>query len=143
MSRPQRSFAKPHLGRDGFTRTQLMIIVGPRLENDFHWYALHDLHIIARRVLGRQKTKAGATGAGNAIDRAVIFASVSIDFDGHVLTGSHVAQLRFFEVRRHPDVVEINDLHQFLTGSDVLADFDGAVADNSVYGSNDLGVLQV
>ena len=55
----------------------------------------------------------------------------------------HLPKLRFFEVRRDPNVVEINDLHQFLAGSDVLPDFHGTIADDAVHRGNNFCVLQV
>ena len=120
-----------------------MIAVFSRIEHDLHRNPLHDLHVIAGGILGRQQAETGAAGAGNAIDLALVAFSVGIDFDRDPLADFHIAKLGFLEVGGDPDIVERNDLHQFLAGGDVLADFDGAVADYACDRSNDFGVLQI
>ena len=63
-----------------------MIVVRAGIEDNLHRYALHNLHIVSRGILGRQKAEAGAAGAGDTVDFAVIFAAVGIDLDGDALS---------------------------------------------------------
>ena len=55
----------------------------------------------------------------------------------------HFAQLVFFEVGRDPDVVEVDDLHQLLSGRNILSDFDGAIADDPAHWRDNFCVLQI
>src|SRR5579864_4248961 len=143
MSRPLRSFANPDLGGYRFAGAQLVLLVRPRIEHDLDRNALHNLDIVSGGVLWRQEAEARAAGSGNAVDFSVVLSAIRIDFNGDLLSRPHVAELRLLKVPRNPNVVKIDDLHQFLTRSDVLADFDGAVADETIHGRDDLGVLQV
>ena len=59
------------------------------------------------------------------------------------LSGPHVAKLVFLEVGGHPDVVQVDDLHQFLADLDILADFDRAIADDAADRSHQPRVLQI
>src|SRR5579859_6206754 len=138
-----RSFANPDLGSNGFAGPQLMVVVGARVENNLHGDALHDLHVISRSILRRQEAKAGSTRARDAVYLAIVLSSVGVKFDRDSLSGAHVTQLSFFEVGGNPDVVKIDDLHEFLAWSYILANFDGAIADDAAHGRNDLCVLQV
>ncbi len=136
-------YANPDLGRHRHAGTQLVIVVRARIEHDLDRNALHDFHVVSGGIFRRQQAEAGAAGAGDAVHLAVVGSAVGVDVDGDALADLHFAQLRFFEVGGDPNVVEIDDLHQFLAGSDVLPDFDGAIADDAVHRGNDLGVLQV
>ena len=79
-----------------------------RLEHDLHRHALHDLHEVAGRVLRRQQAEARAGRAGDAVDVPVNsrppYASTLIR---RRWPGRMSRQLRFLEVRRHPDIVEL------------------------------------
>ena len=88
-----------------------MIVVLARIEDDLHRNALHDFHIVASRILRRQQAEARAAGAGDAIHFAVVFSAVGVDFNRDALADLHFAELRLFEIRGDPDVVEIDDLH--------------------------------
>src|SRR5579859_6927265 len=120
-----------------------MIVVRAWIEVNLYRNALHHFDVISCGILRRQQAEARAAGAGNAVHFAAVFAPVSVNFDGDGLSWSHIPQLSYFEVRGDPDVVEVNDFHQLLSGSHILAYLDGAVADDSIHGSDNLGVLQV
>src|SRR3982074_3353328 len=47
------SLANPDLGDDRHTGAQLAIIVLSRIEHDFDWNALHNLHVVSGRILRR------------------------------------------------------------------------------------------
>src|SRR4029077_3472007 len=142
-SRTTHSFANPDLGCDGFAGAQLVVIVGPRIQIDFHGNALHYFDVVASRIFGWQKAEARAACPGDAVNFAIVLAAVGVDFDSDTLIGAHIAELRLFEVGGDPHVVEVDDLHEFLPGRDVLADFDGAVADYAIHRRDHFGVLQV
>src|SRR5207302_2971686 len=90
-----------------------------------------------------QEAEACTTGAGEAIDFSFVSFSVGVDVDGDRLADFHLTKLGLFEVGRDPDVVERDDLHQFLAGGDVLSDFDGAIADDAGNRRCDFRVLQI
>ena len=94
-----------------------MIVVLSRIKHDLHRNALHDFHVVAGGIFRRQQAEARAAGAGDAFDLAVVAASVRVHIDRDALPDLHLPQLRFFEVGGDPDVVKIDDLHQFLTGA--------------------------
>src|ERR1039457_6803264 len=51
--------------------------------------------------------------------------------------GTHVAQLRFLVVRRHPHVVDLDDGEQRLPGLDDLADVDAVLGHDAAHRSRD------
>ena len=83
-----------------------MILVFARIEHDFYGNALHHFHVIAGGIFRRQQTEACAAGSGDAVDVSFIFAAIGVDFDGHALPGRIFCELRFFEVRGDPYVVD-------------------------------------
>ncbi len=120
-----------------------MIVIRAGIQHDLDWNALHHFHVVSSGVFGGQQAETSSAGSGNAVYFAVIGSAVGVDFDGDPLANLHLPQLGFFEVRRDPNVVEIDDLHQFLAGSDVLPDFHGPIADDAVHWGDDFCVLQV
>ena len=120
-----------------------MIVVGTGVEHNLDRHALHDFHIVARSILRRQQAEACAAGASDAVDLAVVLASIGIDLNGDALARLHVAQLGFLEVGGNPDVIEIDHFHQFLPRNDVLPDLDRAVADDPVHRSDHFRVVEI
>src|SRR4029450_8378343 len=57
-------------GGDGHARTQRAVCRLLLVEHDLDRHALHHLHIVAGRVLGRQHAELGAGGTSNALDLA-------------------------------------------------------------------------
>src|SRR6202050_2334125 len=139
----QRSFVDPDLGIDRHSGAQVVILVFSRIEDDLHRNALHDFYIGAGIILGRQQAETGTAGAGDAINLAFVASSVGIHVHGYRLAYSHVTQLGLLVISGNPNIVERNDLHQFLARNDVLADFDGAIADYPCHWSHNFGVLQI
>src|SRR5579864_3579206 len=131
-SPPPNSLPNPHLGFDRHPGAQQVIFVFSRIEDDFYRDSLHNFYIVSSGILGRKQAEAGAAGAGDAIDLAIIFSAVRVNLNGDQLTYSHIAKLRLFEVGGYPNVIQRDQLHELLSRRDVLADFDGAVADNAI-----------
>src|ERR1700685_861323 len=137
------SLTDPDFGFHRHAGAEFVVFISSRLEHNLDRNALHHFHVVASGIFGRQQAEAGAAGAGDAIDFTLVIASGRIYFDVDFLTDFHLTQLRLFKVGGNPDVFERNNLHQFLAGSDILPDLDGAVADHAIDGSNDFCVLQV
>src|ERR1700730_6004646 len=90
---------------------------------DSHWDPLHNLHVISGRVLWRQQAEY-RTGATTEVGYMRFPRSpIGINLDVYRLPRPHVFKLRLFEVGGHPDVIEGNDIYEFLPDTDVLADF--------------------
>ena len=121
-----------------------MIVVRPGIKHDFDRDALHDLHIVASRIFRGQQAEARAAGARRRCRPCPCICARWRRLRCVTRCPAFISRkLRFLEVGGNPDVVEIDDLHQLLPGSDILPDLDGAIADDAVDRSNDFGVLQV
>ena len=55
----------------------------------------------------------------------------------------HSGQLRFFEIRRHPDLVGFGYEHQGLSRLDARAELDGTLADDAIGRRIDFRIAQV
>src|ERR1051326_7592793 len=85
------------------------------VENYLHGHTLHDLYVVAGRVLRRQQTEARAGSGLNAVDMSFEnFIRIRIDGDLGGLTWPHVSDLVLFEIRGHPHVTRY-DRHQWLS----------------------------
>jgi hypothetical protein len=93
------------------------------VEHDLDRNPLHYLDVIARRILGWQQAVEGPARAGNIKNVTVVGSAVGVYGYSGGLTRAHVPQLRFFEIRCHPDVLTVqgDDSHQLLPYRDVLA----------------------
>src|SRR6266699_3641838 len=100
-------------------------------------YTLNYLHVIAGRVFGRQQTEYRTRASGDALDMARISAPIRVDIDLNRVTGSHVPELRLFEIRGYPDVIQWHDGHQLLSRRDVLPGLRGSLGDNAIHWRND------
>lgn len=67
--------------------------------------------------------------------------SINLYFDS--MARPHVFKLCLFEVGRHPDIVEGNDVHEFLSDAHVLADFRSLPPNNSIHGRADHGIAEI
>jgi hypothetical protein len=112
------------------------------IEIDSHRHPLHDLYVVSGRVFRGQQAEHG-TGPAPEVGY-VCFPATAVRIDLYLdwLTGFHVLKLRFFEVGRHPDIVEGNDVHEFLSDAHVLADFGSFPPNNSVHGRADHGIAE-
>ena len=131
------------LGSTDIPGPQHVLFGFSRIENDLHRNTLHNFHIIAGGVFRRQQAEQRAAGPGNAFHLAFIFFAVGVDRNGDALSRPHFAQLVLFEIGRDPDVVKVDDLHQLLPDGNVLPDFHGAIADDSIHRRDNLCVLQI
>src|SRR5260370_21697285 len=69
--------------------------------------------------------------------------AVRIDLYVDPLAWRHVLKLSLLEVGSHPDIIERDDIHQFLSDAYVLADFRGLFPDNSGHRRANHGIAQV
>ena len=97
---------------------QKMIGVLTRLEKDSNWQTLHDLDVVAGRILGWQQAKAIAARARHVLDVTVIVPAEGVNVDRDPLAALHMGELRFFKIRGHPDVIGLGPEHQGLSGLD-------------------------
>src|SRR4029077_595231 len=70
-------------------------------------------------------------------------ATEGINMNAHRLTRTHVLELSFLEVCRHPDIVKGNDGKQTLSWLNSLAEFDGFAANDSADRSIDFRVAEI
>src|SRR5258708_34108990 len=91
---------------------QKMMWILSALEQDSDRQPLHDFHVVASRILGRQKAEAIAAGTGHVFDVTAVVSTEGIDVDRDPFAMMHPGQLRFFEIRRHPDFVGFGSEHQ-------------------------------
>ena len=76
---------------------------------------------------------------------SVRFPGLAVRIDLYVdrLARPHVLKLSLFEVGSHPDIIQRDDIHQFLSDAYVLADFRGLLPDNSGHRRANHGIAQV
>src|SRR5215472_14234327 len=114
------------------------------VEPDEHRHALHDLHEVPARVIGREESETSAGSAGQALHATGELAPAEgIDPHRGLLAGLHLADLVLLEVGNHPDVLERHQRHHRPVGRDELALLDGAAADDAVHRRAHLGVAAV
>src|SRR5229473_4774320 len=118
----------------------LRILVG--IETNPHWEPLNNFDKVAAGIFRGQKAEQGSGGTREILDRPSVVATESVNMNVHRLTRTHVLELGFFEVRRHPDVVNRNDGKQTLSWLNPLAEFDGFASDDTTDGSVDFGISQ-
>src|ERR1700756_2439450 len=106
----------------------LRILVG--IETNPHWEPLNDFDKVAASIFRWQKTEQRSRGAREILDSPSVVATERINMDIHRLTRAHVYELSFFEVGRHPDIVNGNDGKQTLSWLNPLPEFDGFTAYN-------------
>ena len=113
------------------------------IKSDLYRNALHHLDVVAGGIFRWKQAEKRPAGSSDALHVSVVLLPVSVHRDGRPLSWPHVAQLAFLEVGGHPDVVQVNDLHQFLADLHILANFNCPVTHDSADRSNHVGVLQV
>src|SRR5579859_4411574 len=122
----------PDLGFNRHARPQHVLAGLSGVEGDLCWNSLYDFDEVSGCILRRQKAGHRTAGSGDTLQMAFVVLPGRVHMNGDGLAGAHVAQLGLFEIRRDPDVVKIDDAHQFLPGLHVLADFHSAAGDNAV-----------
>src|SRR5262249_40861236 len=88
----------PHGRNHRHSRSELIQSRLVSVESDTHGQALHDLHVIAGRIFGRQDAVASARGSRETLDGSFEIASERVNADRYLLTGVHSLQLGFFEI---------------------------------------------
>ena len=84
--------------------TEHLLDVRLLIERDLDRHALHDFDEVAGRVFRRQQTETRAAPGLDAIDVAAQRARrIGVDFHFRRLPRPHVSELRFLEIRGHPD----------------------------------------
>jgi len=127
----------------GHPGAQRQILVLARVEIDNHGNPLHHLDVIAGGVFRGQQAETCPAGARETADMATVSAAVGVHSQGHALAHLHVLELGFLEVGHYPDVAQIDDRQQQLSGFDVLAGFDRFARHDSRTGRLDSGVFKV
>jgi len=117
--------------------------VGVRFENQLHWYALHDLYVIASCILGRQQAEARTGRTADRVDVAVEFVAVCIHVALALLPHLHLLELCLFEIGGDPEIVEVDDGDQGLPGLHNLPGLNGALADDTREWCAHSGVLEI
>src|SRR6266566_3666784 len=119
----------------------LRILVG--IETNPHWKPLNYFDKVAAGIFRRQKAEQRSCGAREILDRPSVVATERINMNVHGLTRAHVFELSFFEVCRHPDIVNGNDGKQTLSWLNPLAEFDGFASNDTTDRSVDFGIAQI
>ena len=114
-------------------------------EIDSNRQPLHDLHEVARGILGRQQREGLAGAHGETGDPALEFATtaVHVDLAAHPLADPQIGELGLLEVGVDPDLGERPDSHQVLPGLNVVAGIDVAPGDHAVDFGNDVAIAKV
>src|SRR6266849_5443468 len=119
----------------------LRILVG--IETNPHWKPLNYFDKVAAGIFRRQKAEQRSGGAREILDRPSVVATERINMNVHGLTRAHVFELSFFEVCRHPDIVNGNDGKQTLSWLNPLAEFDGFAAYDAADGGIDFRIAKI
>src|SRR3954452_7761694 len=104
---------------------------------------MHHLDVVAGGVLRREETEARTSGAPDRVDMAIEVGAVGINCALGFLTRMHLLELRFLEVRCDPEVVEVDDRDEGLSGLYDLAGLNSAFAHDAGEGRTNSGVLQI
>src|SRR6185503_21306718 len=110
----------------------LRVLTG--IETDANRNALHDLDVVAGRIVGRQQAESRAGRRGQTLNLSIErLATVRVSTNRDALAGTDVFDLRLLEVRRDPDTLERNQRHQRLPGLNLLTDFHGLLANRAFH----------
>ncbi len=127
-------FSRRHGGDDRHAGTEHRAVGKGAIQHDFDRNALHHFDKIPRGIFGRQQAKDGACTWTNTLDRTVKdLAGIGVDLQRRLLSGAHVAKLRFLEIRLHSDMLQRYQCHQGPSGLHHLADLDIVFGDHSPY----------
>src|ERR1700683_5197536 len=109
----------------------------PGQKHDLDGHSLNDFRIVARRVVGREKRKLRTTGGRQLVDFAMeLSIRECIDANVGQIANPHVGQLRFLEVRLHPDIA-LHEIDGLRTGSDELTGEHETLANGAIrWGQN-------
>src|ERR1700730_11044776 len=122
---------------------QQRVRVFPWLKEDSHRQPLHNLYVIACRILWRQKAEAIPAGAWRVLDVAPIVTTERIDVNCYLLAPMHTGELRFLEVGGYPDLIGLGHEHQGLSRLNSGTKLDGPFADDAIRRGIDSCIAQV
>ena len=84
-----------------------MVTIFAWLENDLDRNTLDDFYVVTSRVFRRQQAEDGSRSPRNAVHMTAVGAAVRVQ--GSLPSGrAHVPELRFFEVRGDPHLIQRN-----------------------------------
>ena len=129
-------------GFDRHSRAQQMVIVRAWIQHDLHGQTLHNLHVVAGRILRRKQAESRAARAGDTVHLPFVFSAVGVHRNLNRLPRAHVPQLSFFEICGDPHVFERHDRQQLLSRLHVHSYLYVLVYDAGD-GRNDRAVLQI
>ena len=117
--------------------------VGIAVEHDLDRHPLHDLDVVAGRVLRRQQREGGAAAGLEALHLAAEdMAGICVDIDVDRIADPHLADLGFLVIGGDPDLIR-HQRHQRLADLDIVAERDGLVRDAAGHRGADHGVGEV
>src|SRR6266478_2582307 len=128
---------------DGHAGPQQMLRVLILIQSDSHRESLHDLHVVPGRIFRWEYAEQRTGGARKALHSAFVVAPEGVHPDGDRLAGSHLSELRLFEIGRDPNVVQGNDHEQALTRLDAMAKLNGFSADHAADRRINFGVAEI
>src|SRR5205807_6387787 len=132
-----------HSRLDGHTRPQQMVRILTLVEPNSHGESLHHFHVVPGRIFRRKEAEERASGARKAVNFGLVVAPEGINADCDRLTRSHSSELRLFEVRRDPDIVQGNDYEQALPRLHVMTKLHSLSPDHAADRSVNLGIAEV
>ena len=112
-------------------------------EANFHRNALHDLYIIASRVLGRKETGSIACRGGHVLDLPLEGFVERIHLNGGALADVHLAELRLLKVGGRPYVFGLYDHDQLLPHRNSAPNFRGALGRDPIDRRKNVAVAQI
>src|SRR5882724_3018854 len=111
---PRRNSSHEYIRHYVHARPKLVVSVLSWLENNLYRNPLDDLDVVARSIFRWQQAEQRSRRASNAIHMTSESPAVRIHVNLCFLPSLHVPELRLFEVRSNPDLVERNHGQQLL-----------------------------
>src|SRR4029077_20568784 len=113
------------------------------IEPNSHGETLHYFHVVSGRVFWRKQTEKRTARAWKTLPFPLVVPSESVDANRHKLARSHPFQLRLFEVRGDPDVVQWNNDEQALSRLDAVTELNRFSSNHAADWSVDLRVAEI
>src|SRR5258706_1693944 len=117
----------------------VLILIEPNSHRD----PLQYFHVVSGRVLWRKQTEKRTGRAWKTLHFPLVVASESVDANCHRLATPHPFELRLFEVRGDPDVVQWNNDEQALSRLDAVTELNRFPSNHAADGSVDLRVAEI
>src|SRR5271155_1486034 len=140
---PEPRSLDPHRGFNRHAGDQAVADVLAWCEVDANWNPLHDLDVVAGRVLRREQAESLTRRRAQTIYISFEGVAQRIDVDIDRLPRLHPAQLVFLEVGGNPDVVERHHCEQRFAWLNALSRLDAFLADHPSHRRSDFGVAVI